>query len=286
MTAGKQPSPRRTLGVAGQTASIFGARVFAASCTAVLTIVLARVLGPSGFGRYTLALTVAMVVGYCAELGIGPATGRFVAERLAAGGSIARVAREGLRVKLTLAAAVVGTPVALAGPIASLFGDPGLATLIRVAAAGVLFADVFVWTGAMFESLRDARGQVWMIAAKALCELAAALVLVLGGAGALGAVAGNAIGFAAGAAVGLVLVRPSMAMTPEAVGVGARALMGYGANIWVASIAWLAFERVDQLMLGAFRSTSAVALYEAPWRLVGVLILGTVTLAAVVGPRS
>ena len=134
MTAVTQPATRRSLGVAGQPVSIFGARVFAASCTAALTIVLARVLGPSGFGRYTLALTIAMVVGYCAELGIGPATGRFVAERPAAGGPIARVAREGLRVKLIIASRAFGALVVLAGPIAGAFGDPGLATLIRVAA--------------------------------------------------------------------------------------------------------------------------------------------------------
>src|SRR5262249_34510046 len=240
MTAGTQPAPRRTLGVAGQTASIFGARVFAASCTAVLTIVLARVLGPSGFGRYTLALTVAMVVGYCAELGIGPATGRFVAERGAAGGSVARVAREGLRVKLMLVGGALGPPRAAARPTAPLFGAPGLATLIRVAAAGVLFGDVFLWTGAMFESLRDARGQVWMIAAKALCELAAALVLVLGGAGALGAVAGNAIGFAAGGAVGLVFPPPPMGVRPHAPGGGGPGPLGDGGDNCGAGVAWRA----------------------------------------------
>lgn len=282
---GRNIRPDAAGGIAKQAATIFGARLAAAALSAVLVIVLARSLGPDGFGRYALALTIAMLVGIGADLGVGPATARFVAERLAEGTPIAKVMRDGLRLKLAIGVVALGALITLADVIAMAFGDSELAGLIRVAAAGILFADVFAWLASMYESLRDARGQVVMVAVKSGTEFVATVALVLGGAGAIGAVGGNAIGYAAAVAVGVLVLRPTLRVESPSSGVAARTLLGYGSHIWVAGLAWLAFDRVDQIMLGAFRDAASVALYEAPWRLMAVLSMAATALAAVVGPR-
>jgi O-antigen/teichoic acid export membrane protein/O-antigen ligase len=273
-------------GIARQTSAILAARAFAAGCTAILTVALARTLGPDAFGRYALALTVATVAGLAAELGVGSATARFAAERLARDAPIGRLLRESFTTKAAIAFAAFAVMTALAGPIAGALQEPRLASLIRVAAAGVVFADFFGWLAAIFEATRSARRQVVMIAVKATTEVAAVLVLVAGiGAGALGAIAGNAFAFAVAALAGIAMLRRAVSPAPVADGTGRRRLIGYGVHVWVASVAWLGFDRIDQIMLGVMRDPVAVAQYEAPWRLIAVLSLTTTALAAVVGPR-
>ena len=55
-------------------------QIATASFTAVLTIVLVRVLGPEDYGVFALALSVASLVFLPADFGISQSTARFVAE--------------------------------------------------------------------------------------------------------------------------------------------------------------------------------------------------------------
>jgi oligosaccharide repeat unit polymerase len=118
-------------------------RVVGIGVTFLLNAVLARVLGPSGFGGYVLAATLAAVVGLVGMVGFNEAFVRFISERLAhknARGA-ALVVRKGLAISGVCM--LVGAPLAW---IALTQFDVGLAALgdIRILAMLVVACAVLL----------------------------------------------------------------------------------------------------------------------------------------------
>ena len=81
--AGQSAPPARRDGadtITRNTAFALASQLATASFTALLTIVLVRVLGPEDYGVFALALSVASLVFLPADFGISQSTARFVAE--------------------------------------------------------------------------------------------------------------------------------------------------------------------------------------------------------------
>src|SRR6185503_4211434 len=74
-------------------------QIATASFTAILTIVLVRVLGPEDYGVFALALSVASLVFLPADFGISQSTARYVAEHRGQRERIAEVMADGLKLK-------------------------------------------------------------------------------------------------------------------------------------------------------------------------------------------
>jgi O-antigen/teichoic acid export membrane protein len=276
--------------VLGQAGVLLSARVVAAAGTGALTIVLARALGTERYGDYALALALAAVAGIVADLGIGASTARFVAEIRNDDRRSRTTVLRAARLKIVFALVVFGLFWSLADPIASLVGNADLAPLLRVAGLALFLQDGFTFVSRSLEGLRRAEGSAAMAILKSLVEIVGVVALLAVGLGAAGALLGNALGYlVALVAGGAFLWRTSGAGRPDdgdrAQGPTARTVLGYGAHIWLAGVAWLLFERIDLVALGVMRSADAVALYDAPWRLAAVTALLALALAAVVGPR-
>lgn len=279
--------PRRTTSVAGQTALILGSRVVGAVSTAVLTIVLARLLGLDGYGDYALALTIATLAAMFASLGVDSATSRYVADGYNSGRGIAGVIMTGLRLRTIIAAVVFGLLIILAGPLASLFGEASLANAVRAAAIALFFSAGFSWLSGIYEGVQQGLMLALMSVVKAVVEFAIVLTVLLMGFGVAAALLGNAASYAAAVVVGLYVMRPYLerrAGVPE-VRATSGEILRYGNHIWLAGVAWLLFERVDLVLLGIFIDTDAVGLYDAPWRVATILGLLGLSLASSVTPR-
>ena len=279
--------PRRTTSVAGQTFLILGARVIGAVSTGVLTIVLARLLGLEGYGDYALALTIATLAAMFASLGVDSATSRYVADGFNSGRGISGVIMKGLKLRTVVAGAVFGALFVAAEPLASLFGEAELAGAVRAAAIALFFSAGFSWASGVYEGVQQGRMLAVMSIVKAIVEFAVVLALLLAGFGVVGALLGNALSYALAVAVGIWVMRPHMRRRrtlPEAE-VSSSAILRYGNHIWLAGVAWLLFDRVDIVLLGAFIDTDAVGLYDAPWRIATILGLLGLSLASSVTPR-
>ena len=81
------------------TAFALASQIATATFTAILTIVLVRVLGPEDYGVFALAISVASLVFLPADFGISQSTARFVAERRGDRGLVAEVMADGLKLK-------------------------------------------------------------------------------------------------------------------------------------------------------------------------------------------
>ena len=279
--------PRRTTSVTTQTALILGSRVVGAVSTAVLTIVLARLLGLDGYGDYALALTIATLAAMFASLGVDSATSRYVADGYNSGRGFGQVLRTGLRLRTIIAGTVFGLLIVIAAPLASLFGEPGLTTAVQAAAIALFFSAGFSWSSGVFEGVQQGLMLALMSVIKAIVEFVAVLAVLLLGFGVTAALLGNALSYAVAVLVGLGVLRPYLRRRADAREVRASGgdILRYGNHIWLAGVAWLLFERVDLVLLGAFIDSDAVGLYDAPWRVATILGLLGLSLASSVTPR-
>jgi len=131
--------------IARNTAFAFAVQVTTAAFTAVLTLFLVRSLGAHGYGAFALALSLASLVALPADFGLAASAARFIAEHRGDRPAIARVTREALRLKIVFAGLVSLGLVALAGTIASAYGDHSLAWPLRGAAVSLFGQSMFAF---------------------------------------------------------------------------------------------------------------------------------------------
>lgn len=278
--------------IAGQTAVILASRVIGALSTAVLTIALARFLGLQGYGTYAFAITIAATAALVASMGIDSATSRFVADGYNRRRGVAMVLWRGLRVRTVVAAVVFGGLIAVADQFAALVGQPDMGNEIRAASLALFFSAGFQWVTGVYEGVRRGGRLALMSVVKAAVEFVVVLAVLAAGFGVVAALLGNAISYAAAVGVGLLLMRPYMRRRPRGEAqeageedVSTGTILRYGNHIWLAGIAWILFDRVDQFLLGIFIGTDAVGLYDAPWKIASILGLLSLSLASAVTPR-
>lgn len=260
--------------------------VLSGAVTACLTIFLVRSLGPSEYGIFALALSVGTLAAFVGDWGLTPATARFVAERRGdRAGSMAVIATA-VWAKVALASGSALLLVVLAAPIERAYDAPGLAWAVRTIALVVIgqgFVSLFT---TVLAALDRPTTRLAVVAGESASEALASVALVVAFGGATAAAAGRATGFLAGGAVGAVLVWWSVrGPSRPAARFRGRELAGYAKALLIVDGAFLLFDRIDVLLIGALLDEAAVGAFDAPLRIIVVAeYLGwAVTLA--VAPR-
>ena len=256
--------------------------------TAVLTIYLARVLGPDDFGVFALALGIGGVLLLPADFGISNAAARFIAERRASPGAAADVFRTAARLRLVASGLVCTAMAAAAGPLADAYDEPDLAWAVRGMALAMFGQTAMALYQGTFTALRRTSLNLRVVLSKSVVELSASIAVVAAGAGAAGATFGRAAGYLTGAVVGLILVLRLLrrgASSEQVAPIGARALARYAVAIAVVEGAVALFSSVDVLLIGAISGAAAAGLFQAPMRLVSFLHYPGNALGAGIAPR-
>ncbi len=262
--------------IASNTAYSLGLQSVSAVFTIGLTLFLVRALDPHQYGLLGLTLAVGGLVLLPAEFGVGAAAGRFISQHHTDPTTVAEIVNSALRLKLVLTGTTCAV-LALVAPLVSEFwGKPGLTSPLRVVAL-VVFAQS---TMGLLASFLTALGRVdlnlWIFFSESLLETGLAVVLVLAGGGAVGALSARAAGFGAAAAIGVAIVqrlvggslrRPSTARS------WIGQLMRYGGALLIVDGAFALFSQIDIVLIGAFLSTSAVGLFAAPLKFTVFLML-------------
>jgi O-antigen/teichoic acid export membrane protein len=262
-------------------------QVTTAAFTAVLTLYLVRALGPHDYGLFALAVGISTIVILISDLGTTGSAGRFIAE---AGGDvrgIASVVSASLWIKLAVLVPVSVGLFALAEPIANLYDSPGLAWPLRGMALATFGQGMFLFFNGSFVGMGRVSLTWRMTLTKSVCEAAATVALVVAGAGAAGAAFGRGVGFVVGALIALVLM--TRLLGRGSIGFASRdetrRIARYGGALLLVTIAYTLFEQIGVLLIGAFLTTAAVGIFEAPMRLSLFLAYGGQAVAFGVGPR-
>jgi O-antigen/teichoic acid export membrane protein len=276
-------------GAARNTAVTFAGQVAAAVLTAALTIFLVRRLGPEGYGVFSLAFGIGVLVVLPADFGISAATARFVAERRESRRLVTAILAHGLRLKLISAFVAGGALFVLAGPIADVYNTPELAWPLRGIALSVVGQSVLFFYAYAFVALGRTALNLRAVITESVFEFTASTSLVLLGAGATGAAFGRAIGYSFGVAVALVLIVRLLGKRAIEVR-GAEPLPGvhmmrYAGALLIVEGAYTIFGQVDALIIGAILGATSVGLFQGPLRITALLSYPGLALAAGIAPR-
>ena len=258
-----------------------------AAFTAVITLVLVRLLGPEEYGIYALALGMGVVMLPLLDLGVSISSTRFIAEHRDESSAVRSVIASSLRLKLLISAFAGTALIILAEPIASAYDIPALAWALRAMAIAVVAQSFFLLLVGAFTALARVSLSVRVVFVESSLEAVTSIALVLAGAGAAGAIWGRAIGYAAAVAAGFLLLplaigrlRGSNADSSETVPPGWQRIASYAVPLVAVEIVSVAFGQIGVLMTGAYLGATAAGLFEAPLRLSIFLQQGGLALAA------
>ena len=256
--------------------------------TGILTIFLVRYLGPAEYGVFALAMGVGVLMTVPSDLGISMSAARFVAEVRGDADAVAKVVSDAFRLKLVIGGLSSLGLIALADPIASAYGAPELAWPLRILGLA-LFAQglMLLWAG-VFEALGRISVYLRVVLAESAIETGLSIAIVLFGTGATGAMAGRAAAYAFAAGFGLVFIARTLgrSVRPLRGGHGhARRLAVYGSALVLVDGAFTLFSSIDVLLIGAVLSVSAVGLFEAAYKLAGLLYFIGLPVRSAVAPR-
>jgi O-antigen/teichoic acid export membrane protein len=279
--------PHRPESVRRNTLFGLATQVTTAAFTAALTLYLVRALGPGDYGLFALAVGIGAILVLIADFGISGSSGRFMAEESSDRRRVAAVLSDSTWLKLAVLVPVCGALWLLAGPIADVYSAPGLVWPLRGMAISTLGQGMFMFYRSAFVSIGRVSLTWRMTLFESACETGASFALVLFGAGAAGAAFGRGIGYVVGTLFALLMI--GKVLGGNAIGLSgrgeARRIARYGGALLIVTIAYTLFEQIGVLLIGAFISTAAVGIFEAPMRLTLFLSYGGQAVAFGVGPR-
>jgi O-antigen/teichoic acid export membrane protein len=264
-------------------------QIATAAFTSGLTLFLVRRLGASGYGIYSLAYSIGGLALLPAGLGLPTAVGRFLADHRTNLGQLRAILALGMKIQAP-AALVTGVVLfALSGTIADAYGHPALGWPLRWMACALVAQSMFGFFTSTFMSIRRNSASLWMVVIESATETAAAVGLVLAGAGAAGALLGKAIGYLVATAAGFVLVSRLLGGLRQRVAVPsavrARSIVSYAGALFVVNATWQAIAQVDILLIGALLSTAAVGSFSAVLKILTLLGYLGIAVSGGVAPR-
>lgn len=275
--------------VARSTVFALAAQLTTAAFTAALTVYLVRTLGPSGFGTFSLALGIGLVLVLPADFGISASAARFAAEHRSDRAAVAAVLASALRLKLLSGGIVAAALFALAGSIADAYGAPELTWPLRAMAVALFGQSLFQLPRITFIALRRVPVTFRLVLSESAMEFTATVALVTAAGGATAALFGRATGYVLGAAIGIAVVFRIVGLAGKLRNadspIPARRLVGYAGSLFIIDGAFAVFSQIDVLIIGAILGTASAGLFAAPLRLLTLLNYPGLAVAQGVGPR-
>ncbi len=224
--------------------------------------ILARLLGASGLGLYTLSLTVAGIAGIGANLGLSQALIHHVARNSDNPQAVSQYVVLGL--SLSAGLGIVGAAVlfGMRGLIAQFFDCQQLTGLLILVAVSLPFASVFASVQGVLNGLRSMRTYALTGVSRRLLRAAVVLPVVVAGFGVVGAVAGVLAAEVCACLVGVWFARRYLAPLTGHILVQTKELASFGALMCAANAVYAVFAQVDILFIGRLMSASAVGTYS------------------------
>jgi O-antigen/teichoic acid export membrane protein len=270
-----------------------GLTLAATACSQValmgIALVLARRLGRAEVGLYAQAYAVLTLLGVLSLSGVRTAVTRFVAVHWAEGDLGALRGTTRLSVTATLgAAAGLGVALFAAAPLLAraVFHDPALVLPLRfvaVALPAVSFMDTALATIQGFRSMRAFA--LISLVFEPVAKAALTCLLLWWGLGLPGAMAALLVSNVAGAGLAGVALRRRLGRVTVPPVYRPRELFGFSMASWMASMATTGLIWADTLLLGVFRNSAEVGVYNVATRLVLLAGLAMPAINAAFGPR-
>ncbi|HET7475025.1 MAG TPA: flippase [Dermatophilaceae bacterium] len=255
----------------------------------LITVLIARFLTRQDVGRYALCFAMMSLLGLLSLAGFRAALTRFVAMFVADAdaGRIRGTVRLGVWVSLVSSTVLGLLLTMLAGPIATLFRDPGLVTGIQLTGLSIPAMTISDAALAATQGWRTMRpftliGRIY----EPLVRLGLTVVALLLGWGLTGAFWALLIGAWTAAALSVISLRTFLRRTPPARPTyETRKIFSFSMVSWGSSLATAGLLWADTLILGRLTSTADVGVYTVATRLVTLAVFVMAPINAAFAPQ-
>lgn len=234
-------------------------RVFSVAAGAVLSVVMARWLGPKGQGLYSLCTAASLVAALLVNCGLGLSSVYFLGKKTFSPGEIASAS-------LGFAVTIGSAGFIVASLVVGLFEVPGL-THVPVGALILAFASIPFYNLSdyylyfLIGSDRIKHFNVLSAARNAFQLVLAVLLILVAGLGLNGAILSWICGFAGAALVSYVMVNK---LAPVRLVLKKKILgpsVSFGIKGYLSRIASFLYYRIDMFILSYFMGAAAVGQY-------------------------
>ncbi len=235
-------------------------------------IAVARLLGPSDYGLYTLGFGVAALFLALSGISIGSYLHKRIPELLVAGDSKGLKEIIGDSLFLVAACSLVAMLVGFAfGPAVSsyVFHNAKYTDLVDLALLSVVFSALLNLEYSMLIALRSGKGAAMMFIAYNLLLAGATLGLIYLGYGVFGAIAAMTIGPVVGMITGyaLILKRVGVSFDPAGITKRIRGMLDFSIPLTVVGISSGLVSSFSVLLLGIFSTPAVVGTFGVAFRI-------------------
>ncbi len=264
---------------AGVASNVMYGKLVGVMIGGVTFIIVAKLLGASGYGIYTLALGAAGAFGAFANLSIGQYFQKQIPGLSAKNdwAEISRVIGSGTVIMLAVVVALTAVGLAFSTEIAGLFGGAGVTEVIEIALLSIistaLFSNLYSGLIAFGEGYKSAVANI----ANTSVQFLVSVGLVLLGFGAGGAVAGVVVGQMIGAGLMFIWInrRTEIRVDLQHLRDNYRKMLSFSVPLTGSSIVSGLGSSVPVLLLGAIVSTGIVGSYGVSvkmWNFIDIIV--------------
>jgi O-antigen/teichoic acid export membrane protein len=237
---------------------------------AVAVIVIARLLGPAGYGLYSLSLVLPALFVSIADFGLGPALTRYGASLRSQSkfGKLAGMIRTGLLLKLIVGVMVSLLVFGLSSQLAaSVLQRQGMGELVAVASVIILFQGLFNLSYNALIGLDRMEQSALMLVLRDTTRVILSPLLVIIGFGVAGAIGGQVFAYALAGLFGvwlLIVVRRALrkvsnqTQLEEGVAADIKTMMSYGLPLYIASFVSTVLAQYQNIVLAFFTSNTEI----------------------------
>jgi O-antigen/teichoic acid export membrane protein len=243
----------------------FAGRIIAVISGAVLTVTLARLLNPDGYGLLYLALSIFGTIKLLSKLGIAKSAARYITKyKETDPGQIPHILAFSLLLNVTTI--VIACAFLLLGHefLAILVGEPELAPLLALGIFFVAFATLATFVRHILQGFEDIESSAILYASDSVTRLIFAVGLVALGYGAIGGLIGYILAHAVVSIIGLAYIYTQYyrEISPTDVEDGIRRrITEYAFPLTASSTANVLDKRVDTILVGFFIGATGVGYY-------------------------
>ena len=251
--------------------------------------VITRLVSPSVYGLFVLALAIIHFVQAIASLGLPKAVDYFVPQYLHAGD---RGKARGVVLEVTVLVLVSATATALvvflvADGIAQVFDEPGLGPVLVVLTVTIPLLALYNVILSSFNAIKRLRFRVYTRDfTRPTIRLAATAGLLLVGYGILGLIGGYLLGLLAAILVGAFLIgrRVEQLARVRSSPVSPGPILWYSVPLAFASVIYVVLGQVDSFVIGYFSTAEDVGIYRIGYSVAANLLIIFVSVSPVFKP--
>lgn len=190
--------------LAGESIKYFILNFLYTAILAIASIMTARLLGPAGYGEYSLSLVIPMTLASIAQFGIFPGLVKYVSSaKIKSPGLINRYFHSALIFTVTVSLVVSGIVFLFADQFALIINRPELSIYIRILAILPIFQLIQMVISNFYIGLGKSSFSGGINLVSSIVKASTMITLIIIGMGVLGAVTGHIMGYVAGGLIGL-----------------------------------------------------------------------------------